>query len=488
MLLACMSRLNWNGRSPIKTAAMTMLSKQQQHLDAFRANRLSISTTPNGTVTASNPTLGWKGVTHSTSPHVRHVLVENECGVDTIKAIDESLKSSETSLSATELLELGSIWYLPAAASKDPSLGQKPVRLSTVSPKIPFPEILADGDYLRIHADPRRYLEVHRHDWNVSTSPLIVGRGNGWLVINKPPNVPVHPTVDNQNENVASCLLQANTDEFDYISMPQRLDQNTSGLLVVATSKAFAGYFAQLLRYKTQAVLNSTSAPVATSENNHRTALHKRYRCWVRRSSNQKDFSSSCVLQPNQILRHYLEPSISAPKRFLETPPQNTTADWLECVLRIVSVRKIETDLSWELDIELLTGRTHQIRGQLAAVGLPIVGDVMYNGTTTGHRNSQQKLALQCQALEFIDPDWNSTSISPSWRLSERWNCFSLPEPPWRKAAALRKCLPRQVDLAHGRHKYVLIHAEGPDSPGWFVKSASAEDCGGSHHGEFIAT
>jgi 23S rRNA-/tRNA-specific pseudouridylate synthase len=32
-----------------------------------------------------------------------------------------------------------------------------------------------------------------------------------------------------------------------------------------------------------------------------------------------------------------------------------------------------------EIQLEILTGRTHQIRYQLSEVGLPIVGDYLYN-------------------------------------------------------------------------------------------------------------
>ncbi|CAM9880370.1 unnamed protein product, partial [Hapterophycus canaliculatus] len=40
-----------------------------------------------------------------------------------------------------------------------------------------------------------------------------------------------------------------------------------------------------------------------------------------------------------------------------------------------------------EVEVELLTGRTHQIRGQLAAEGCPIYGDLLY-GPTVGRRTA----------------------------------------------------------------------------------------------------
>ncbi|CAN0508700.1 unnamed protein product, partial [Scytosiphon promiscuus] len=35
-----------------------------------------------------------------------------------------------------------------------------------------------------------------------------------------------------------------------------------------------------------------------------------------------------------------------------------------------------------EVQVELLTGRTHQIRGQLAAEGCPIYGDLLYGSAS----------------------------------------------------------------------------------------------------------
>ena len=72
-----------------------------------------------------------------------------------------------------------------------------------------------------------------------------------------------------------------------------------------------------------------------------------------------------------------------------------------------------------EVEVELLTGRTHQIRGQLATLGFPLCGDSLYGGALSdkssidyneiktskpdGYRASEF-LCLQCCELSFCDP------------------------------------------------------------------------------------
>ena len=57
------------------------------------------------------------------------------------------------------------------------------------------------------------------------------------------------------------------------------------------------------------------------------------------------------------------------------------------------------------VEIDLLTGRTHQIRVQFANIGCPVRGDRRYGAKTNG------ELALRCSKLEFIHPQGGRVSF-----------------------------------------------------------------------------
>lgn len=232
-----------------------------------------------------NPTTEWKGSSHSSSEFAHHVLIEQPTplldSIDRVLQERRHLGGRVTELSAEGLLQLGSVWFLPSSAPRDPALGGKPQRLSSAVASM----VLEEGDYLRIHHDPRRFPVCHAYNWRLGIDqvdedgrPGVVVAANdtkGWMVIEKPASVPVHMTVDNAQENVAAAMQQALSKEQDgvYLTTPQRLDQNTSGLLVLATSKPFASYFASLLSSKTRQQLEGSSESIG--------AIHKLYRWYV---------------------------------------------------------------------------------------------------------------------------------------------------------------------------------------------------------------
>lgn len=53
------------------------------------------------------------------------------------------------------------------------------------------------------------------------------------------------------------------------------------------------------------------------------------------------------------------------------------------------------------LEVELLTGRHHQIRAQLAATGIPVKGDLKYGAPRS---NPDGSISLHARLLEFIHP------------------------------------------------------------------------------------
>ena len=384
---------------------------------------------------------------------------------------------------AERLLQLGSVWLIESAQRVE--LAYSIARLRTYQAhrhheggashskkrsRNPRPRRATEFDLLytdwegvtlRVHHEPILFEEVNKYNWGAKfccSSPhdiTVVVRGvrqvsdidtsfyskpgvvlyederQGYMIVVKPSGVPVHAFAYNGVENVAHQIQQAKMGSLGdgvYISIPQRLDNGTSGVLLLATTPTFASYACKLMKTKTEShISHRPSRPVADS------GLSKKYKCLVCIMENPIARLSG-LAKSGATVTHYLSPTRSVAGVFVDRPSSQAFAsDWKECRLRIISTstKRIENTVAptqgsaeadllainlWgrsgretvaslgctavvQVEVDLLTGRTHQIRGQLSAMGFPLVGDSLYGGGTG------DRLALHCCELSFPDPD-----------------------------------------------------------------------------------
>ncbi|MFO8053974.1 MAG: RNA pseudouridine synthase [Bacteroidales bacterium] len=101
--------------------------------------------------------------------------------------------------------------------------------------------------------------------------------------------------------------------------------------------------------------------------------------------------------QPGGRLLHYLKKDQKKNKSF--AVDENTKAALkAELIYRFVAASN-NYNL---LEIELITGRHHQIRAQLAAIGCPVKGDVKYGFKRLNKDGSM--IHLHARSLEFVHP------------------------------------------------------------------------------------
>ncbi len=188
------------------------------------------------------------------------------------------------------------------------------------------------------------------------------------LVVDKPPGMVVHPVGGHRGATLVDSLLAkypelAAVGERDRPGIVHRLDKDTSGLLVVARSQeAYLGLSGAI---RQREVKRSYTALVHGRVHQGRGTIHAPLGRDPRRPSRQ-----GVSVRGKPSVTHY---------RVAETWPQATL-----------------------LDVELETGRTHQIRVHLAAIGHPVVGDRQYGRRTASVTGPRQ--FLHASRLGFVHP------------------------------------------------------------------------------------
>ena len=164
---------------------------------------------------------------------------------------------------------------------------------------------------------------------------------NDFLIVDKPVNLVIHPGAGTSSGTLANGLLYKfpKLEEIPRAGIVHRLDKDTSGLLVVAKNEKFRLYFIELLQSR---------------------KVKKNYRALVIGT-----------------LRGNLEIDIPI-GRDKNNRTKMTCRD--DGKAAITHVKSIDSYGGYSLlDVEIETGRTHQIRTHLAHKKLPIIGDKTYN-------------------------------------------------------------------------------------------------------------
>ncbi|MEZ4885017.1 MAG: RNA pseudouridine synthase [Chitinophagales bacterium] len=201
-----------------------------------------------------------------------------------------------------------------------------------------------------------------------------------YLVINKPAGLIVekNPYESPTIEEMALQYLQ-NTKPNAYLGIVHRLDRVTSGVLLLAKKK---------------------STLKAFNEQFSRRQVRKTYLALVENPPSK----------PQDTLIHWLQKDLKNKKALLsKTPIKNAS----ECRLHYQLLQK--TEKGYLLEIQPHTGKFHQIRAQLAAIGCPIVGDQKYGASSDFGVNS---IALHASKLKFRD------TVSGEWEEIEAQSTF----------------------------------------------------------------
>ena len=199
---------------------------------------------------------------------------------------------------------------------------------------------------------------------NIPINPVF--EDNDLLIINKQPGIIVHPTKGHPLHTIANGLvkyMEDNNQQFK-IRFINRLDMDTSGLLVIAKNSHAQDDFTKQMKYN---------------------SIEKRYKALVKGIVEEDQFTINLPIgrpDPQRVERGVMVdggyPSITHVK-----------------VLK-------RYDKGYSL-VELLleTGRTHQIRVHMSHIGHPVVGDHLYGGENPWLIERQ---ALHAYSLSFDHP------------------------------------------------------------------------------------
>jgi 23S rRNA pseudouridine1911/1915/1917 synthase len=188
------------------------------------------------------------------------------------------------------------------------------------------------------------------------------------LVVNKPAGVVVHPAPGHHGPTLAEALADraAGGPDPERAGIVHRLDRDTSGLMLVARTEETHRALRAMIRRR------EIAREYLALVEGHPDAEEGTIDAPLGRDRARRTVRSTRTDRPRAAVTHF---------RVLERLPRTAL-----------------------LSVRLETGRTHQIRAHLAAIGHPVCGDRDYGGGACGDRVGLARQFLHATALMFRHP------------------------------------------------------------------------------------
>lgn len=201
-----------------------------------------------------------------------------------------------------------------------------------------------------------------------SQSIKILFENNDLLVVNKKRGIKTHP---NKPQEIGTLLnfCEGYLNKFNqHAYMIHRLDQETSGAIIVGKNPAVVPILVRLIKKKT---------------------IHRTYLAWVNGIFHQKMGKINLPIGYDQTDKR---------KRKINGPNAKKALTEYQVIKEYKNKSLVE--------INIQTGRTHQIRVHMQAMGHPIIGDPLYN-----EKNNVDNMLLHSWKLKLITPYYMQTKI-----------------------------------------------------------------------------
>ena len=222
-----------------------------------------------------------------------------------------------------------------------------------------------NGDKIEIEEEPAKEIELKAQD-----IPLeILYEDNDIIVVNKPKGMVVHPANGNPDGTLVNAIMSICKESLSGIGgeirpgIVHRLDKNTSGAIIIA---------------------KNDKAHIALSDELKNHEIKKTYIALVR----------GIVRENNATINMPIARSKKDRKKM------DVDKNGKEAITHFKVIKRYQDFTLLEINIE--TGRTHQIRVHLSHIGYPIIGDDVYsNGKNKWNIEGQ---CLHAKCLDFKHP------------------------------------------------------------------------------------